>query len=199
MNKKDLIKFEKEIANLYEKGEIHAPVHLAGSKFGEQEKFLIKLFRKIKKNDWVFSNHRNHFHWLLSGRNPNELMQQILDGYSMHVYGNKFFTSAIVGGNASIALGVALALKKKKSKNKVWCFLGDMAYECGIVKECIRYAEGQDLPIVFIIEDNGLSVNTPTQEVWGKGKKNKVFRYKYKRIYNHAGCGKFGEKKFILF
>ncbi len=197
MTKNQLIKFEKEIASIYEKGLIKAPIHLTS---GNEDK-LIKIFKKlkIKKTDWIFSTHRNHYHWLLSGRNPKELKKQILEGHSMHVFGNRFFTSAIVAGNVSIALGVALALKIKKSKQRVFCFIGDMASYCGISKEAIKYAEGHNLPIWFIVEDNGLSVNTNTQQVWGKNKSKKVITYSYKRIYNHAGCGKFGEKKFILF
>jgi pyruvate dehydrogenase E1 component alpha subunit len=197
MNKNQLIKFEKEIASIYEKGSIHAPIHLTG---GNENK-LIKIFKKlrIKKTDWIFSTHRNHLHWLLSGRNPKELKQQILEGHSMHVFGDRFFTSAIVAGNVSIALGVALALKIKKSKQRVFCFIGDMASYCGISREAIRYAEGFNLPITFIVEDNGLSVNTETQKVWGKQRTKKVITYKYIRVYNHAGCGKHGEKKFILF
>ena len=70
---------------------------------------------------------------------------------------------------------------------------------CGITKEGIKYAKGHNLPIKFIIEDNHYSVDTPTEEVWGKGNKNKVIKYVYDRIYNHAGCFKQGEKKFVLF
>jgi TPP-dependent pyruvate/acetoin dehydrogenase alpha subunit len=66
-----------------------------------------------------------------------------------------------------------------------------MAYECGIVKESIRYASGHDLPIKFIIEDNGMSVTTKTQEVWGTKNKDVIIKYKYEREYPHAGIGKF--------
>jgi pyruvate dehydrogenase E1 component alpha subunit len=187
MRKKELIKFEDEIGELYKQAKIKAPIHLAGI----NEKQLIKIFKKIKKNDWIFSTWRNHYHWLLSGRSPKELKKQILEGHSMHVYNNRFFTSAIVGGIAPIATGVAYALKKKKSKSKVWCFLGDMGVSTGIAQESIRYAKGHDLPITFVIEDNGLSVRTDTKESWGKCKKSKTIKYKYKRKYPHAGCGTF--------
>ena len=184
----DLVKFEQLVAQIYEQGKIKAPIHLAGI----NERQLIKVFKKYKKGDWIFSTWRSHYHWLLSGRDPNELMQQILDGHSMHVFGKRFFTSAIVGGIAPIALGVAWALKMKKSKSKVWAFIGDAAYECGLVKECIRYAEGHDLPIKFVVEDNGLCVRAVTQESWGrKRRKNKVMKYKYKRRYPHAGTGQY--------
>ena len=50
MNKKELIKFELEIKNLYESKKIKAPIHLSGN----NEDKLIKIFKKISKNDWVF-------------------------------------------------------------------------------------------------------------------------------------------------
>ena len=56
-----LINFEKEIASLYERKSIKGPVHLSGN----NENKLIKIFSKIKKNDWVFSGWRNHYHALL--------------------------------------------------------------------------------------------------------------------------------------
>ena len=187
MNSRELIEFEKKIADLYEAGKIKAPIHLAGI----NEKQLIKVFKKVKPNDWIFSTWRNHYHWLLSGRSLMDLRDQILEGHSMHVFGNKFFTSAIVGGISPIAVGVAYALKKKRSKDKVWCFVGDMAASGGLFHESVQYASGHDLPITFVIEDNGLSVETDTKEVWGKGKKKKIIRYKYCRRYPHAGTGTF--------
>lgn len=187
MNKKELIKFEEEIAKLYEQAKIRAPIHLSG---GNEDK-LIKIFKEHKEGDWIFSTYRNHYHWLLSGRDPEELKRQILDGQSMHVFGDKFFTSAIVGGVAPIALGVAVALKIKNSPHKVWCFIGDMAGESGIVDECIKYAKGHNLPVSFVIEDNDYSVRALTRETWGRGRTRVNRRYKYKRQYPHAGTGKY--------
>jgi len=185
--KKRLVKFEKEIAGLYEKALIRAPIHLAG---GNEVK-LAKLFREYETGDWIFTTHRSHYHWLMSGRCPDKLKNQIVKGHSMHIYEEKFFTSAIVGGHAPIALGVAMALKRKKSPNRVWCFMGDMAGETGIVHECIKYAKGHDLPIRFIIEDDGYSVRALTKETWGSSNAKVAKRYKYKRSYPHAGSGKY--------
>jgi pyruvate dehydrogenase E1 component alpha subunit len=187
MTKKELIKFEEEIAQLFEQAKIRAPIHLSG---GNENK-LIKIFKDYKEGDWIFSTYRSHYHWLLSGRAPEELKKQILEGHSMHVYGDRFFTSALVGGVAPIALGVAMALKMKNASDKVWCFIGDMAAESGIVHECIKYAQGHNLQITFVIEDNGYSVRAVTKETWGKGKTRINRRYKYKRRYPHAGTGKY--------
>lgn len=187
MTEKQLIAFENRIAKIYEAAEIHAPVHLAGI----NENQLIEIFKDYKEGDWIFSTWRSHYHWLLSGRNPAELERQIVEGRSMHVYDKRFFTSSIVAGIAPLALGVALALKLSESENKVWCFLGDGAYECGLVKESIRYAQGQDLPITFVVEDNGLCVRAITQDVWGRKQAEVVRKYKYKRKYPHAGTGQY--------
>ena len=191
MNIEKLIKFEEEIAQIFEAGKIKAPIHLAGT----NEKELFNVFKKIKKNDWIFSTWRNHYHWILSGRSPKELKKQIVEGHSMHVFDKRFFTSAIVGGIAPIAVGVAMALKKKNSRSRVWCFLGDMGASTGIAHESIKYAKGHNLPITFVIEDNGLSVRAITKQTWGMNggtfTQAKKVHYIYKRKYPHAGTGKY--------
>lgn len=188
VGKKELAQFETEIAALYEAGKIKAPVHLHGG----NENALIKIFKDYKDGDWIFSTHRSHYHWLLSGRSPDILRSQILDGHSMHIFGDKFFSSAIVSGVAPIALGVAKAIALKGGTEKVWCFIGDMAGSGGLVHECIQYAKGFDLPIIYVIEDNHCSVRACTPETWGllRGKK-KVRKYSYRRKYPHAGTGKY--------
>jgi len=188
MNKEDLIEFEEEIKQLFLDKKIKSPVHLS---VGSEEP-LIEIFKKIKKDDWVFSAHRSHYHALLKGIDREWLKNEILENRSIHIYNkeHKFFTSSIMAGILPIAVGVAMALKRKTSKNKVWAFVGDMTAEMGIFHECMKYAARHNLPIVFVIEDNGLSVSTPTQEVWGKGKsKPRSIRYEYKRVYPHQGCG----------
>ena len=195
-----LKEFTNEIITIYEKGLIRAPIHLSGSPDGEQERVLIKLFESYNEGDWVFGTWRAHYLWLLSGRDPKELKKQIVEGHSMHIFGDRFFTSAIVAGISPIAVGVAWALKKKGSKDKVFCFLGDGAFFCGLSQEAIRFSVGHDLPIRFVFENNFLSVNAKTQETWGEGRKNKVVKYNYQRKFQHAGNGLQGEKKpYIMF
>lgn len=193
MKKEDLINFGKEIFNLYEQGKITGATHLSGN--GEDE--LLKIFKNIKKEDWVFSGHRNHYHMLLKA-GKKFTKKNIIGRESMHQYSKKYkvFTSGIVAGSVPIALGVALALKLKKKKNHVWCFLGDMASYMGTFDVCLRYAIGHNLPITFVIEDNGIAIYTPTKKVWGHSTKtykasNFVKYYTYKRKYPHHGTGKF--------
>ena len=189
ISEKKLIEFELKIKNVYEKGLIKAPIHLSGN----NEKKLIKIFKNIKKTDWVFSTWRNHYHALLHGIDENWLFNQIVLGKSMGIISkkNRFYSSAIVGGILPIALGVAMANKMKKTKDKVFVFIGDMTYETGIFHETFKYAKNMKLPIKFIVEDNDLSTNTPTKKAWGKKSKisKKINYYKYKRKFPHHGTG----------
>lgn len=190
----DLIEFENQIAKEYENGKIANPIHLSGT---GHEEALINIFKEIKKEDWVFSTHRNHYHVLLKSQDQDWVRKQIYKS-SMHINSkkHKIFTSAIVGGNLPIALGVALALKLKGKKDKVYCFTGDMASRMGGFTECVMYADGHDLPIKFVIEDNKLGVMTNTGKVWGSScyqfhlKKPMVAILNYKRKWPHHGIGK---------
>ena len=174
-------------------------MHFSGSKDGLYEEYLIQLFAEIRLEDWVFSTHRSHYHALLKGVPQERVKAEILDGKSMQLNFKdyKFFTSSIVGGNLPIAVGVALGIKRSGKNEKVWCFVGDMASTTGIFYESHKYSVCNDLPITFIIEDNGLSVNTPTLDSWGRkflwwdNLYGKIRTIKYERAYPHAGCGQF--------
>ncbi len=189
MTKQELIDFETDIKNEFLAAKIRAPVHLSGG----NEDQLIEIFKSIKPTDWVFSTHRSHYHALLHGIPKDWLKQEIMEGRSIHIFNkeHKFLSTAIVGGNCSIAVGVAMGAKMKQTGEHVWCFVGEMAAEMGIFHECHKYAIGHDLPITFVIEDNGLSTNTPTLETWGISDclYDKVLRYTYTRVYPHINCG----------
>ena len=192
ITKEELIAFETEVAERYENGEILAPIHL--SKDNEDE--LIEIFQYIHKDDWVFSAWRNHYHALLHGFDRQELMDSIIEGRSMATSSNvnKFYSSAIVGGIIPIALGAAMALKRKGSDRKVWCFIGDMTFETGGFYECHKYAKNFNLPLQFVVEDNNLSVHTPTDTTWGVKKNipSDVVYYRYENGYPHHGTGAWG-------
>ena len=187
VDKQYLINFEKEIKELYEAGKIHSPIHLSGG----NEDQLIEIFKEVKEKDWVFTTWRSHYHALLKSKDPEWLKNEILEDRSIHTNSSKYkvFSSAIVGGILPIALGTAMGIKRKKSNEHVWCFVGCMTSEMGSFSECTKYAGGNDLPITFVIEDNGIGVYTPTKEVWKKGIPN-IIKYEYERVYPHYGIGK---------
>ena len=190
--------FEEEVRDVYLQGRIRAPVHLSRG----NEKHLIEIFKEVRPNDWVFSNYRSHYHALLKGIPREQVMAAILEGHSIHLEfpDQRFYTSAIVAGCLPIALGTALGIKRRGGTEKVWCFCGDMASFTGAFEECSIYAYGFHLPVIFVIECNDLSTNTPTSKVWGNShlhildntihKGTQVWSYCYDREgWPHVGAG----------
>ena len=129
---------------------------------------MIKIFKNIKRGDWVISNWRSHYHALLHGIPEKKILKEIVKGKSMSLNfkQHKFVASSIVAGGIPIGLGIAVGIKKKKQKSKVFIFVGDMTFETGVFHEAYKYAKNYKLPVKFIVEDNGLSTNTPTKDAW---------------------------------
>ena len=186
----DLIDFETKVKETYEAGTIKGPIHLAKN----NEEQLIEIFQYIDEDDWVFVPWRNHYHALLHGVDPDKLFNSILEGRSMGTNNTKpnFYASSIVGGIIPLALGVALGIKQKGGNNRVWCFVGDMTMETGVFHEAYKYSKNFDLPIQWVVEDNDMSVHTPTDMAWGKKQEvpDGVIYYKYEMEYPHHGTGK---------
>jgi pyruvate dehydrogenase E1 component alpha subunit len=186
--------FESEVGDIFNSGKIKAPVHLSDG----NEEGLIEVFKNVSSTDWVLCSWRSHYQALLKGVPAQLVKSEIISGRSISLCfpEHRMFSSAIVGGHVSISVGIAMAEKNNNSKNHVWCFLGDMTSETGVAQTSIRYAETHDLPITFVIEDNGLSVLTDTRNVWASTnlryeevKSSKVVSFKYKSKYPHAGAG----------
>ena len=158
------------------------------------EESLIEIFKRIKTTDWVFSTWRSHYHGLLKGIDPNFLENEILAGKSITLCNidEKFYSSAIVGGTISIALGVAKSIKQDNKSDKVWCFVGDMSFESGLFYEAHKYARNFNLPLYFVVEDNSISTYTPTEMTWNAKRDipEDVIHYSYKSKYPHYGTGK---------
>ena len=194
MDRNELIAFENEVAEKFNSGLIRSPVHL----YYGNENNIIKVFEKVKKNDFVFCSWRSHYQCLLKGVPKNKLMDAIIEGRSISLCFPEYriYSSAIVGGNLPIAVGTAMSIKLQNLDEKVFCFMGDMTSETGIAHECIKYSQQHDLPIMFVIEDNKKSVMTDTRETWNLRKlsyenstQEKIIYYKYKTKYPHAGAG----------
>lgn len=195
--KEDLVNFEKEIADIFATGVIRAPIHLRSGR----EEALIKIFQEnnIGSDDYVFGFWDSHELALLKGVPPEEVKQAILDGNSIALSFPKYnvLCSGIVGSLMGTATGVAWALKHQKKPGHVYLFCGDMSSETGIFHEAVKYATHFDLPVTFVVGDNGLSVMTDTRAIWGSSQPwfedtiyaKKIIYFKYKNTYPHSGLG----------
>ena len=192
--KEELIDFETDIAECFNNAMIKAPVHL----YDGNEEQMIKIFEKIKSKDWVFCTWRSHYQCLLKGVPPDQMKKDILDGKSITLCYPEYniYSSAIVTGTIPVATGTALDIKRKGTDEHVWCFVGDMASETGSFFENWKYSVNHDLPITYVIENNGKSVCTNTHKTWGTDElffakeTRKIIYYEYNTKYPHAGAGK---------
>ena len=192
-----LIGFVNKMAEHHDAGRLPFAIHLPGG----NESQLIDIFSNIDENDYVLSTHRNWYHALLHGLDPVEVENKILNARSMFMFdrSKNFYVSAIIGGTPGIAVGIAWALKRKNSKQKVWCFIGDGIEDTGHFAEAVRYVDGFDLPCVFVIEDDGMAVETSKKHRWGTDKDLEwpscVVRYHYTKTRPHIRTGNFADLK----
>ncbi|MCC6758259.1 MAG: hypothetical protein IT395_01360 [Candidatus Omnitrophica bacterium] len=198
LTKDDIVKFEQEIAEVFATGAIRAPVHLRSGREDE----LIRIFRdeNIGDDDHVFGFWDSHELALLKGVPREEVKKAILEGKSISLCFPKYnvLCSGIVGSLMGTATGVAWGLKNQGKKGRAFLFCGEMSSETGIFFEAVKYAYNFDLPVKFIVCDNGVSVMTNTREVWGspdpwfKGTKyeSKIIYFQYVNGYPHSGLGK---------
>lgn len=197
--KETLAAFEQDIADDFEKGNIAAPVHLRGG----NENFLIGLFNsfKITKDDWLCTTWASHLEVLLKGVPPEQVKKAILNRKSITLCfsEHRVISSAIVGSIAPLSIGIGESIKMRGGKERVFCFIGDMSTLGGQAQESFRYARNKNLPVTFIVADNGLSVKTPTYECWGLklneieefcGQYPNIVYYNYKNCWPHSGIGK---------
>lgn len=171
MNKAEFIErvrnFEKKLQE--HMIDVFCPTHLA---LGHEES-AASIREAIKPGDWLFSHHRNHHHYLAVGGDEQKLWDEIMglptginggfsgsQGYSDEKL--NFHTSAIVGGLVGVATGTAYALKD--SQSVVVCCIGDGGTEAGVFWESLNFAALNRLPITYIVENNGKSVDATIEE-----------------------------------
>lgn len=158
-----LIRFaEQKLASGRRDGHIGGPVHLGVG----QEGVAVGVSASLKSTDKVFGAHRSHSHMLALGSCLRGLFAEVLGkdtgvsrgmGGSMHLWDQHrgFYGSVpIVAGTVPLAVGAALAAKMQGSQDIAVAYLGDGAVEEGVVHESLNFARVQNLPILFVVENN---------------------------------------------
>ncbi len=162
-------RFEERVNELYLQGRIPSTLHL----YIGQEAVATGVCANLSEDDYVFSTHRPHGHALAKGVAPRQIMAELFAkqtgccrgrGGSMHVGDvsvGMFPAIAIVGGNAPIAAGAALAAKMQGTQQVSACFFGDGATNEGAWHEGLNIAALWDLPVVYVCENNLYAASTP--------------------------------------
>ncbi len=136
----------------------------------------------LRRDDHVFTAHRNHGHVLAKGGDPGRILAEIIGrsgGYSggragtFHVAAPEIgilHTSAMVGGCLPLAAGAAYGAKLQQRDRVVVVFFGDGAMEEGVFYETLNIARLWHLPLLFYMENNSVSASersgrgSPTSE-----------------------------------
>jgi len=159
-------KVELKISELYHEDEMRTPVHL----YIGQEAVAAGVCAHLNADDYVFSNHRGHGHYIAKGGDIKAMIAELYNretgcskgrGGSMHLVDTSvglLGTSSIVGGCVPIATGAALGSVLQKKNRVSVAFFGDAAVEEGVLYESINFAMLKKLPVVYVCENNFYSV-----------------------------------------
>lgn len=161
-------RFEQASLAQYQKQKMGGFLHL----YIGQESIAVGTVSLLGESDHVITTYRDHGHALAVGMGMNECMAELFGkitgcskgkGGSMHFFApdkNYWGGHGIVAGHTPLGLGLAYALKFKGLKGCALCFLGDGAINQGAYHESLNLASLWDLPVIYIIENNGYSMGT---------------------------------------
>ncbi|GAB7081040.1 thiamine pyrophosphate-dependent dehydrogenase E1 component subunit alpha [Megalodesulfovibrio paquesii] len=161
--------FEERVAARYAEQEMKTPVHL----YIGQEAVAAGVCLALQPEDMVFSTHRSHGHYLAKGGDMPRLTAELYGratgcasgrGGSMHVIdvdAGVAGSTAIVGGGLPLATGAALAFAIRHEPRVSVVFFGDGAADEGSFYESMALAALRRLPVLFVLENNGLATASP--------------------------------------
>ena len=160
---------EERVVELYPVQEMKCPVHLCIG----QEAIAAGVAAHLTNDDYLFSNHRGHGHYLAKGGDMRALVAEFYGrstgcskgkGGSMHIIDTSvgiLGTSAIVGGGIPMGVGAALAATLRGESRVSVVFFGDGAFDEGVFYESYNFATLKKLPVIFICENNFYATNSP--------------------------------------
>ena len=161
-------RFEQISLKYYQEKKMGGFLHL----YIGQESVAVGTISLCGANDHVITAYRDHGHALAVGMNMNECMAELYGkitgcskgkGGSMHFFApdkNYWGGHGIVGGQTPLGTGLAFGLKYKGLKGCCLAYLGDGAINQGAFHESLNLAGLFDLPVIFVIENNGYSMGT---------------------------------------
>ena len=165
-------RFEERAGEMYTKAKIGGYCHL---NLGE-EATIMGLMAALQPADYIFTNYREHGYIIARGVDPGPVMAELFGketgvsrgrGGSMHLFdADTHFMGgyAIVGGQLPLATGAAYALKYQEREGIVVCQMGDATTNIGAWHESLNLAALWNLPVVYLIVNNGYGMGTTVEE-----------------------------------
>jgi acetoin:2,6-dichlorophenolindophenol oxidoreductase subunit alpha len=184
--------FENLVLELFQQGKLNGTTHTCLG----QEYIPVALRTLFLENDYIFSNHRGHGHYLARFLDPEGLLAEIMGksgaicngvGGSQHIRRGTYLSSGIQGQSLPIAAGVALQLKRERKGAVAVVFIGDGTWGEGAVYEALNMAALWSLPLMVVVENNHIAQSTPCRlNLAGSiGERVKAFGIDHLRVESH--------------
>jgi pyruvate dehydrogenase E1 component alpha subunit len=138
-----------------------------------EEAVAVGVCAALRDGDLMLSSGRSIAPALARGLDPDAVMAELLGratgpckgkggrGHLAQPSAGFFGAHAVVGGNLTIAAGVALAAQLAGRGGIVACIFGDGACGSGALHETLNLAALWKLPLLLVCDDNGWSISTP--------------------------------------
>ncbi|MFC6905861.1 thiamine pyrophosphate-dependent dehydrogenase E1 component subunit alpha [Halalkalicoccus tibetensis] len=164
--------FDETAGERFADGEIPGFVHL----YIGEEAVGVGACAALEDDDYITSTHRGHGHCIAKGLDPKLMMAELYgkrDGYcngkggSMHIAdvdAGMLGANGIVGAGPPLGTGAALTIERNDEEQVALSFLGDGAVAQGQVHSAVNLAATWDLPVIFLVENNGYGEGTPAEE-----------------------------------
>ncbi|NLX12689.1 MAG: pyruvate dehydrogenase [Phycisphaerales bacterium] len=170
---------EERLLILFAEGQLSGTVHTCIG----QEWIAVAVAECLQRGDYIFSNHRGHGHYLAWSDDLDgffaELMGRVTGvcggrGGSQHLCKDGFFSNGIQGGIVPVSAGLAMAQKLEAEDGIAVVFIGDGTLGQGVVYETMNLAAKWSLPLVIVVEDNGIAQSTASTETLAGSIKNRA-------------------------
>ncbi len=140
-----------------------------------QEGVAVGACFALRPDDYVVTTHRSLGVFMARGSDVNAVVAEVY-GKSTGLDGGKAgpaslvdrrvgaLASSVVGASTILAAGWGLSAKLQGTDRVTLCFLGEGASNQGMFHESLNFAAVRDLPVVFILINNGVAGGTPSGE-----------------------------------
>ncbi|WP_291843508.1 thiamine pyrophosphate-dependent dehydrogenase E1 component subunit alpha [Maricaulis sp.] len=174
--------FEERVHREFASGGIPGFVHL----YAGEETAAVAVCENLLPGDQITSTHRGHGHSIAKDCDVTAMMKEIFGradglchgkGGSMHIADlskGMLGANGIVGGGPPLACGAALSARVLDNGGVAVAFFGDGAFNQGTTLESLNFARVYDLPVLFVLEDNGYAESTSSD--WSIGGNDPVRR-----------------------
>jgi len=162
-------KVEEQFLKLFSQGRLNGTVHTCVG----QEFSAVAFAGQLKEEDFIFSNHRCHGHYISFTKDYEGLIAELMGkeigtcggiGSSQHLCKNHFYSNGIQGGIVPVSAGMALANKIYDNDAIGVVFIGDGTLGEGVVYETMNIISKWEVPLLIVCENNKYSQTTAQKD-----------------------------------